>query len=99
MRRRSLSFISSLARPVCPILLGGLMCAFVVAPVNADDLAAPKLKLEITLPAVYNDNFALSRTDTVDCLNATPAGHLTLGGNFSKNLAYIAFVAIERDRY
>jgi hypothetical protein len=86
---------------VCLHVLTGSIGIFGVScSANAGDVSyRPTLTLEMSLPAIYNNNFGLSRTDRVDGFNATPSAQLTLKGNFSKNLSYTAFSSVEVDRY
>ena len=94
------SLLSALSSRLFAILFVGWISFGLTVPAAAEDeLTRPTLKMTFTLPAWYNSNFALSRTDRVDGLNSPPVAALTLDGNISKNLSYSASAEIDLDRY
>ena len=100
MRRLSLSFTSHLLHRVCSKALVGSIGFLLAAPaVAADELERPTLKFIATMPAWYNSNFGLTRTDRVEGLNSAPVGALVLDGKISTNLSYSASAEVDLDRY
>ena len=100
MRKLQSSLPRFLTHRVCSKVLAGLIGVVAVGPASAgEDIYRPKLTLQVTLPAVYNNNFGLARRDEVDGVNATPGGKLTLEGKLSTNLTYIFTNSTSLDRY
>lgn len=82
------------------LLVVGWIGLGLAAPAAAEDgPTRPTLQLIVTVPAWYNSNFGLSRTDRVDGLNSAPVAQLSLDGNITESLSYSATADIDPDRY